>query len=227
MTGPSLYYDPQQIHDLIRQGKHRAVVGGMWDELGELQLNTLIHHGLQPHHKLIDVGCGCLRGGVHFVKYLEPGNYYGIDINDTLLETGYNKELTEEDRKKLPRENLKEVANFDFAAFDETFDYAIALSVFTHLPLNNIRICLERLLQKMNPGSMFLATFFEIEQDARSYDPKTHDPGGITTFGAQDPFHYYLSDFSWAIQGLPWSVKKVPNFNHPRNQQLLCFSKTA
>ena len=58
---------------------HREQVGGLWDEVGALQIDFLRAQGLRPPDTLLDVGCGCLRGGVHLVGYLEPGRYYGID----------------------------------------------------------------------------------------------------------------------------------------------------
>ena len=39
----------------------------------------LIEQNLQPHHKLLDVGCGALRSGKHIIPYLDVKNYYGID----------------------------------------------------------------------------------------------------------------------------------------------------
>jgi hypothetical protein len=48
---------------------------------------------LKPHHSLLDVGCGCLRDGIHFIGYLKRGNYVGIDINQSLLDAGYEIEL--------------------------------------------------------------------------------------------------------------------------------------
>jgi len=32
----------------IEQGKHRELVGGLWDEVGRLQLDFLVREGLQP-----------------------------------------------------------------------------------------------------------------------------------------------------------------------------------
>jgi hypothetical protein len=58
---------------------HREVVGGMWDLIGHLQFEFLIGQGLQPHHYLLDGGGGSLRGGVHLIRYLEPGHYFGVD----------------------------------------------------------------------------------------------------------------------------------------------------
>ncbi len=53
--------------------------------MGELQFKFLVGWGLRPGDFLLDVGCGCLRGGVHFVRYLEAGHYFGIDVNSSLL----------------------------------------------------------------------------------------------------------------------------------------------
>ena len=58
---------------------HRERVGGMWDEIGRLQIDFLRGQGLRRATRCSTSGCGCLRGGVHFVAFLEPGRYYGID----------------------------------------------------------------------------------------------------------------------------------------------------
>ena len=44
-----------------------------------------------PHHRLLDIGCGALRGGVHFVRYLEDGNYAGLDVNRSLIAAGHRE----------------------------------------------------------------------------------------------------------------------------------------
>src|SRR5262245_17052197 len=72
----------------IRAGAHRDFVGGLWDEIGRLQFDFLVAHGLKPEHKLVDVGCGALRGGVHFIRYLKPGHYFGLDLNASLIKAG-------------------------------------------------------------------------------------------------------------------------------------------
>ena len=71
----------------------RNAVGGMWEEIGRLQLDFMIAQGLQPHHLLLDVGCGSLRAGVHFVRYLNDSHYYGIDAQQGLLDAGVRVEL--------------------------------------------------------------------------------------------------------------------------------------
>ncbi|MGH7055210.1 MAG: hypothetical protein ACREFK_05155 [Stellaceae bacterium] len=70
-----------------------ARIGGFWEEIGKFQFAVMTAHGLMPRHSLLDIGCGCLRGGVHFIRYLEPGNYVGVDVNQSLLDAGYDVEL--------------------------------------------------------------------------------------------------------------------------------------
>lgn len=48
----------------------RGKVGGMWEEIGMLQFQFLVAQGIRAEHRLLDVGCGCLRGGIHLTGYL-------------------------------------------------------------------------------------------------------------------------------------------------------------
>ena len=135
---------PERYHRLWDPDWHRSTVRGntaFWDYLGKLQLDYLVEQGLQPEHYLLDVGCGPLRAGVHFIGYLEPGHYAGVDKRGARLERAAEVEL--------PRHGLEDKAplllvneDFEFSKLGQTFDYAIAQSVFTHLPANNIVRCL-------------------------------------------------------------------------------------
>ena len=71
--------------DRLARRDPRQAVGGLWDHLGPLQLEVLRAHGLRPEHRLLDIGCGSLRGGRHLMRYLEPGNYWGLDISPEIL----------------------------------------------------------------------------------------------------------------------------------------------
>jgi hypothetical protein len=53
---------------------HRRVIGNVphWEYMGKLQLDYLVERGLKPEHNLLDVGCGPLRAGIHFIEYLTP-----------------------------------------------------------------------------------------------------------------------------------------------------------
>ena len=57
------YEHLENIAKSVEDGKHRDVVGGLWEEIGCLQLSVLKRIGLQKSHTLLDIGCGSLRGG--------------------------------------------------------------------------------------------------------------------------------------------------------------------
>ena len=82
------------------KGFHRAFVGGQWNEMGQLELDYLISQGLAPQHYFLDVGCGALRAGRMLSDYLEPAHYFGIDVNNDVITTGYDQELTDEQRTR-------------------------------------------------------------------------------------------------------------------------------
>jgi SAM-dependent methyltransferase len=107
----------------IAQEAHREFVGGLWDEIGALQLNFMIRQGLRPDMRLLDLGCGCLRGGVRFLQYLERGNYYGIDSNASLLRAAWEIELPRAGLEGcIARKNLLLNCDFEAWRFGVSFD---------------------------------------------------------------------------------------------------------
>jgi SAM-dependent methyltransferase len=203
---------------------HREQVGGLWDEMGRLQIDFLRAAGLRPSDTLLDVGCGSLRGGVHFVRYLEPGRYHGIDKDAGLIRAGLQIELPRAGlADRLPPRNLAVTDAFDAERFGVSFDVAWAQSVFTHLPARDVRRCLERIARSVRPGGRFFATFFECGEDVEA--PVTHQPGGITTRHDQDPYHCRFRDLEALAAGLPWRAFYVGEWSHPRAQRMARFDR--
>ena len=121
---------PTRYHKYFDPDWHRRTIGYVeeWERHGQAQFDYLVSQGLQPHHYLLDVGCGPLRGGVHFIRYLEPGHYFGVEKNAAVLEAAREQEL--------PRYGLQEksptlvaMENFDFPSLGQSFDYADRKSV--------------------------------------------------------------------------------------------------
>jgi len=56
-------YSKQLTSEEISNEVHRNFVGGMWDEIGDLQFGFMVKNGLRMNSNLLDIGCGCLRGG--------------------------------------------------------------------------------------------------------------------------------------------------------------------
>jgi SAM-dependent methyltransferase len=203
----------------IADGAHRQFVGGRWDKLGRLQRNFLIARGLDPDHRLLDVGCGSLRAGRLLVDHLNPGNYYGIDINAAVLQAGYDHELTDTQRERLPASHLRATDRFD-TDFGVRFDMAIAQSLFTHISLNQIRLCMYRVAKVMNPGGRFFATFFEA--------PPTRpvDAVHMRLYGERNGYWYYRSDMvRWVPRWGGWSARYIGRWGHPWNQRMVEYTK--
>ncbi|NWQ42670.1 class I SAM-dependent methyltransferase [Bacillus sp. EB106-08-02-XG196] len=215
------YYNLKLTELDIQKGRHRSIIGGMWEEMGEKQIAFLKEKGLKPHHELLDIGCGSLRGGIYFIKYLNQGKYSGLDINPSLIRAGQAELKKANLTGKKPTLLVND--NFHFHLFKKKFDYAIAQSVLTHLPVNVIQRCLVNIEKVLNPGGKFYATFFE--STARFNDNPINHPGGLTTYLDKDPYHYHLSIFEYLIKDSSLQLEYIGDWGHPRNQKMICFTK--
>lgn len=204
------------------RGFHRKFVGGKWEEMGRLQLDFLVEHGLRPTTKFLDVGCGSLRAGRLLVDYLDPGNYYGIDINPSVIEAGYDQELDDAGRDRLPISHLRATDRFD-ADFGVTFDMAIAQSLFTHLTLNNIRLCLHRVAKVVRPEGRFYVTFFE----RPPHQPVDFVGEKRRQWAERNPYSYYREDLRWAVRRLPWRFRYIGDWDHPRGQRMVEYTRLS
>jgi SAM-dependent methyltransferase len=178
------YLDAYSDHtDLRVEQDPREAVGGKWNEVGPLQFDFLVKSGLQPHHRFLDIGCGTLRGGRHFIRYLDAGNYTGIDISAGAID--YSRQLVAEEQlsPKRPRLLVNRPKNLKLQGFaGGSFDYVLAHSVFTHLQPECIEECLACVGRVMRPDARFFFTFY------RALAPRQT---GLKTFAY--PFSFFES----------------------------------
>jgi SAM-dependent methyltransferase len=117
----------------IVPAERHALVGPahLWKLKRQFQIDFLRSAGLEPHHRLLDLGCGTLRGGIPLIAYLEPGQYTGIEVRANVLEEGM-RELAEaglEDR----RPDLRVCADLSRLELATSFDFVWAFSVLIHM----------------------------------------------------------------------------------------------
>lgn len=143
----------------MKKKERQYGVGGLWDEIGKLQFNYLVSKGLKPEHYLLDIGCGALRGGVHFIGYLNQSHYYGFDNRESVLEAGRNIEIP---NYKLKKKNaqLFNISDFNISGFDVEFNFMLAQSIFPHLQDDGIKRCISSVMPKLKSGGVFYATIF-------------------------------------------------------------------
>ena len=146
--------------------KYKSYVGPPEDfeVIGKAQFEHLNHWGLAANHYLLDIGCGCLRGGQFAIKALEPGHYYGLEPNEWLIAEGIKNELGTQ-LFELKRPVFNHNTDFTLSVFDRQFDYLMAQSIFSHTSQAQMRKVISEAAQVMHEKSIFLATYRRGETD--------------------------------------------------------------
>lgn len=126
--------------------------------IGEAQFEFAKSQGLLPDDKMLDIGCGDLRGGRYAIDYLQSERYAGIDISEQAIEDA-RKNVSKwglESKEPILLTNY----NLKFTEFEENeFDFVLANSVWTHLPKSEIRECLEHIGRVLHPDGIFCPSF--------------------------------------------------------------------
>ncbi len=189
---------------------HRDYIGGMWEEVGRLQFDFLVSRGLRPENVFLDIACGSLRGGIHFISYLNPGNYLGLDKEKVLIQRGLDKELSADMREQKHPEFVVS-DSFEFERFSKQPDLSLAQSLFTHLNATDLEHCLVKLRVHVAPGHTLYATFAL----------------GASKDAGQSHAHrsfYYLPDQLAAIgERNGWRCDYIGDWGHPREQVMMQF----
>ncbi len=128
-----------------------------FETVGRNQLSILLRNGLNPDSKVLDSGCGCLRGGYWLIHFLQPGGYYGIEPSQEMLDIG--KELIVTPaliEQKQPRFDMN--PDLDFQVFDSQFDFIIARSIWTHASPLQIAKMLDEFIATTGPDGVLLTS---------------------------------------------------------------------
>ncbi len=200
---------PEGLAGVLAIG-HRDYVGGMWEEMGRLQFDFLVGRGLRPEHVLLDIACGSLRGGVHFIRYLDPGNYLGIEKEGALIKRAIAKELSREVREEK-RPELVVSGAFEFDRFSKRADYSLAQSLFTHLNVADVELCLCNLRTNVDAGHQLFATF---APGSRRNEGRSH---------ARASFFYSQEELEAIGERCGFGCDHIGDWGHPRNQMMMRF----
>ena len=214
----SPYHKPDFYADALAKGRHRDIVGGRWEETGRIQLALLRETGLQPHHNLLDIGCGSLRLGCKAVPYLDAGNYWGTDLSADLMAKGHQSELA--DASRLNPGHLIQDDNFAFPGVPATIDYAIAFAVFTHLPLTHLHHALTNIRAKFPGLQNLLFTVFTAPCTASH-----RQPDGVVTHATRAPYHFRAECVLHLTQSTGFQAK-LHTTRLPRGQILVTAKQT-
>ncbi len=135
--------------------------------------------GLQPSHRVLDVGCGMGRVAVPLTQYLgEKGSYEGFDIVKSAINWCSQKIQSQYPNFGFTHIDLKndlynlrtdrEAKDFVFPYSDNEFDMVFLTSVFTHMVLADVENYLEQIHRVLKPGGKCFATFFLMNEEAEN-----------------------------------------------------------
>lgn len=190
----------------------RMAIGGIWNEMGEKQFEFMKMRGLEPHHSLLDIGCGTLRGGQHFIRYLEPDKYSGFDISVKAIEAASEavRDLGLSGRR--PKLRVNTARNLRFSEYQgNQFDFLLAQSVFSHLKPEHIRECFENIGSIMHDDSHF---FF------------TYHPGDSYRVRSHTDFEYPMEFFGDLGREFGFDLEDLSDeYQHTRGQRMIRMTK--
>lgn len=133
---------------------------------------------LKPQSKILDIGSGIGRMAIPLVDFLnEDGKYLGFDIVQqgiTWCKENIQKRYPNfnfifvELQNQLYQSKGRQAEDFVFPADDNSFDLALAISVFTHLEFSVVQQYLSQTNRVLKIGGYGVATFFLIDEDVRN-----------------------------------------------------------
>ncbi len=166
----------------IGEGKHHCTLGArgwvpghgpgvVWEQdsfarRGLLLWDQIRDFGLTPQMRCVDYGCGSLRLGQHAMRFLDAGNYAGIDVVDTFINEGL--ELID---PKLIDDKRPLLATISDAALrtlhDWKPDFIFSNAVVQHVPPEELGTFFERLAAMMVPGTQAFVLFIDAPRRQR------------------------------------------------------------
>lgn len=131
---------------------------------------------LAPHHHVLDIGCGIGRMAIPLTKYLnEKGSYDGFDIvkkgidwcNNNISSRYKNFNFKCVDlQNDLYKSAGDKAAHFVFPYADNSFDFIILTSVFTHMMPDEIKQYCAEISRVLKNGGTCFATFFVLDEES-------------------------------------------------------------
>ncbi|XP_061945873.1 uncharacterized protein LOC133669664 [Populus nigra] len=115
---------------------------------------------LSPNSRVLEIGCGTLRVGLHFIRYLVPEHFHCLERDELSLMAAFRYELPSQGLLHK-RPLIVKGEDMDFSKFGSgvVYDLIYASAVFLHMPDKLVWAGLERLVGMLKPydGRIFVS----------------------------------------------------------------------
>jgi SAM-dependent methyltransferase len=165
--------------DLVPPPELQAYIGGGFERVGSEFLNYFRDlGGLQPHHRVLDVGCGSGRMAVPLTKFLSgEGSYEGFDIsapvvnwctaNITRRYPNFRFQVADLCNPAYNLKSKRQAADYVFPFDANYFDLVFLTSVFTHMKPRDMEAYAAQIARVLKPNGKCLITFFLLNPESR------------------------------------------------------------
>lgn len=140
----------------------------LFETAGRKLLLTLLSEGLTPDSKVLDIGCGCLRGGYWLIHFLDRDCYYGIEPDSGMVAAGLEN-ILEPGLSDLKKPRFDHNAEFDFTVFEQRFDFFVARSIWTHASKQQIQTMLDGFVRTASTRGVFITSYIRATLFRRDY----------------------------------------------------------
>jgi SAM-dependent methyltransferase len=143
--------DPEFLNEL-----HHLQYGRPW-AIGRYIFEFLVEAGCRPGHRVLDFGCGALRLGIHAIRYLDAGNYFGVDSHLRSLEAAVTYELPLHGLEdKRPRLLWDGDYNLDY--FGVQFDWVVDFSTTVRIRKRDVPRAFTAIAGVLHPDGRVLTS---------------------------------------------------------------------
>jgi SAM-dependent methyltransferase len=168
---------PAGSRDPLMPPRHLRGVGhGDFHAVGEGMAEQIVRLGrLTREARVLDIGCGVGRIAIPLTRHLTAGSYDGFDVSAEMV-AWCRQAITP--RFPAFRFTRIDVANShynpagdlaaDVVSFpypDDEFDFALAVSLFTHLLPSSLLNYVHEAARVLAPGGTLFATFFLLDSE--------------------------------------------------------------
>ena len=140
---------------------------GAFRRNGLHRFETLVNHGLAPHHSCVDYGCGMLRIGQHIIRFLNCANYWGLDVTDRFFRDGV--ELLEEGLIESKAPHLRVIDDSVIAALErKPPDFVFSNAVLKHVPPFELDGFFDNFVRLIGPRTRAIIFFEEAPEQRQT-----------------------------------------------------------
>lgn len=134
---------------------------------------------LRPDMVCVDYGCGSLRVGQHFIRYLDPGHYLGLDVVDRFYEDGLTLIDPATVAAKRPYFSAIDPSALDLAARRNP-DLIYSTAVLQHVPPDELDHYFRAIVAMMGRRCVAIANFKRSRKTERiGSSAWTHEPAEL------------------------------------------------